>query len=87
MKDRISDFSLYIPGMIFIILGFLMVFYPMLLVALFSAGLVVLGMTAISLAHRLRKWRQGAAWTVIREEHSDHFLADRMQRVFLYRRW
>lgn len=86
MSGRWKEFSLYFPGTIFIMLGILVVFFPMLLVALFSACLIVLGVAAISVAHRLRKLRQGNEWTVTWEP-VDPFAEEWFDRVFLYRRW
>jgi hypothetical protein len=85
MKEKMRGFSLYLPGATFITLGLLVVFFPMLLVALFSAALILIGVTAISIAHRLRKLRQGSEWTVAWES-VDPFVGDRFERVFLYRR-
>ena len=39
MKNDMKRFSLYLPGAILVMLGILVVFFPMLLVGLFSAGL------------------------------------------------
>ena len=86
MKESIREFSLYVPGAIFIMLGILVVFFPMLLIGLFSAGLIVLGITAISVAHQLRKWRRDTHWTVTWES-VDPYVGDWPHRVFVRRRW
>lgn len=86
MKKGIKDFSFYLPGSIFIMLGILVVLFPMLLVGLFSAGLIVLGITTISVAHRLRKWQRNSHWTVAWQP-VDLYGDDWVQRVFVYRRW
>ncbi len=86
MKKGMKGFSLYLPGAIFIMLGILVVFFPMLLVGLFSAGLIVLGITAISVAHHLRKWQRNSHWTVAWEP-VDAQVGEWLQRVFVYRRW
>jgi len=86
MKEGIKGFSLYVPGALFVILGVLVVFFPMLLVGLFSAGLIVLGITAISVAHHLRKHHRNSHWTVTWED-VDPFVRDWQHRVFVRRRW
>ena len=86
MKKGIKKFSPYAPGALFVILGILVVFFPMLLVSLFSAGLILIGITAISVAHRLRKWQRNSHWTVNWEPVDPH-VGEWLQRVFVYRRW
>jgi hypothetical protein len=86
MKERIRELSFYLPGATLMILGFLIVFFPMLLVALFSAGLILIGMTAISAGHRIRKLRRESQWTMVWEP-VDPMMGESLQRVFLYRRW
>ena len=86
MKKNITGMSLYLPGAIFIMLGILVVLFPMLLVGLFSAGLIVLGITAISVAHQLRKWRRNSHWTVAWEPVDPH-VGEWLQRKFVYRRF
>ena len=86
MNGRWKGFSLYIPGTIFIMLGILLIFFPMILVAFISAGLILMGLMAVSLAHRLKKLRQGGEWTVVWEP-VDPFVKEWFDRVFLYRRW
>ena len=86
MKEGLKTFSLYLPGAIFIMLGILVVLFPMLLVGLFSAGLIVLGITAISVAHQLRKLQRHSHWKV-NWEHVNPFVGDWRNRVFVYRRW
>jgi hypothetical protein len=86
MKEGIKKISLYVPGALFIVLGLLVVFFPMLLVGLFSASLIVIGVTAISVAHHLRKHHRNSYWTV-NWEHVDPFAGDWQHRVFVHRRW
>jgi general stress protein CsbA len=86
MKKDMKGFSLYLPGAIFIMLGVLVVFFPMLLVGLFSAGLIVLGITAISVAHHLRKGHRNSHW-IVTWEHVDPFVEEWQHRVFARRRW
>lgn len=86
MKERMRGFSVYFPGAVFIMLGILVVFFPMLLVALFSAALILIGITAISVAHRLRKLRRHSQWTVDWEP-ADSAVEEWLHRVFVYRRW
>lgn len=86
MKERIRELSFYIPGATLMILGFLVVLFPMLLVALFSAGLILVGMTAIFAAHKLRRLRRESQWTMVWEP-VDPIMGEGLQRVFLYRRW
>ena len=86
MKKGINGFSLYVPGAIFIMLGILVVLFPMLLVGLFSAGLILIGITAISVAHHLRKRYRNSHWKV-NWEHVDPFVGDWQHRVFVRRRW
>ena len=86
MKQSTKGFTLYLPGAIFIMLGILVVLFPILLVGLFSAALIVLGITAISVAHRLKKWQRNSHWTVAWEP-VDPYVGDWLQRVFVYRRW
>ena len=85
MKESVKGFSLYLPGAIFIMLGILVVFFPMLLVGLFSAGLIVLGITTTSVAHHLRKWQRNSHWTVAWEPVDPH-AGESLKRVFIYRR-
>ncbi len=86
MSKRMKGFSPYVPGAIFIMLGILVVFFPMLLVALFSAGLIMIGITAISVAHRLRKLRRDFQWGVA-PGPVDPVVDEWLHRVFVYRRW
>jgi hypothetical protein len=86
MKEGIKGFSLYLPGALFIMLGILVVFFPMLLVGLFSAGLIVIGITAISVARHLRKYQRNSHWTV-NWEYVDPFVEKWQNRVFVHRRW
>jgi predicted Co/Zn/Cd cation transporter (cation efflux family) len=86
MKEGIKGFSLYVPGALFVILGILVVFFPMLLVGLFSAGLILIGITAMSVAHHLRKRHRNSHWTVT-WEHVDPFVEEWQHRVFARRRW
>jgi hypothetical protein len=86
MSRRWKELSLYIPGIIFITLGILVVLFPMLLVALISAGLLLVGFTAILVAHRLRKLRQGRERTVVWGP-VEPFFGEWFDRVFIYRRW
>ena len=86
MKEGMKGLSPYLPGAIFIMLGILVVLFPMLLVGLFSAGLIVLGITTISVAHRLRKWQRNPHWTVAWES-VDPQVEDWLQRVFVHKRW
>ena len=85
MKEGIKALSFYLPGVIFIMLGILVVLFPMLLVGLFSAGLIVVGMIAISVAHRLRKWQRHSHWTVAWEPVDPH-VEEWLHRVFVHRR-
>ena len=86
MKEGIKGFSLYVPGALFIMLGVLVVFFPMLLVGLFSAGLILIGITAISVAHHLRKNHRNSHWKV-NWEPVDPFVRKWQHRVFVHRRW
>ena len=86
MKEGIKGFSVYLPGAILVMLGILVVFFPMLLVGLFSAGLILIGITAISVAHYLRKHHRNSHWTV-NWEHVDPFVGDWQHRMFVHRRW
>ena len=86
MKEGIKGFSLYLPGTIFIMLGILVVFFPMLLVGLFSAGLILIGITASSVAHHLRKNHRNSHWTV-NWEPVDPYVKEWQNRVFVRRRW
>ena len=86
MNGRWNGLSLYFPGTIFVMLGILVVFFPMLLVGLFSAGLILFGITAISVAYRLRKWRRNSHWTMTWEP-VDPYVGEWLHRVFVHRRW
>lgn len=86
MRESMKGFSLYVPGIIFITLGLLVVLFPMLLVALFSAILILVGITGISLGHRLRKIQRRTGSTMDRE-YVDPATARWGQRIFVYRRW
>jgi hypothetical protein len=86
MKEGLKGFSLYVPGALFIMLGILAIFFPMLLVGLFSAGLILIGITAISVVHHLRKHQRNLHWNV-NWEHVDPFVGDWQHRVFARRRW
>ena len=86
MKEDIKSFSVYLPGAILVMLGILVVLFPMLLVGLFSAGLILIGITAISVAHRLRKYHRNSHWKV-NWEHVDPFVKEWPHRVFVHRRW
>ena len=86
MKGKFKELSIYIPGATFIMLGLVVLFFPMLLVALFSAALMLVGITAISVAHGLRGSTKDGRWNVV-WERIDPSAGDWPQRVFLYRRW
>ena len=86
MKKGIKGFSLYVPGSLFVMLGIFVVFFPMLLVGLFSAGLILIGITAISVAHHLRKHHRNSHWTVTWED-VDPFVEKWQHRVFVRRWW
>jgi predicted Co/Zn/Cd cation transporter (cation efflux family) len=86
MKEGIKGLSLYVPGGLFVMLGILVFFFPMLLVGLFSAGLILIGITAISVAHHLRKHHRKSHWKV-NWEHVDPFVEELQHRVFARRRW
>ncbi len=86
MKRRFGGFSLYVPGATFIVLGLLVVLFPMLLVAFFSAALILIGITAISIGHRLRSLRRHPEKTVVWES-ADPYMGELFDRVFVYRRW
>ena len=86
MKEGIRGFTLYIPGALFVMLGILVVFFPMLLVGLFSAGLILIGITAISTAHHLRRRHRDSHWTVAWEQ-VEPFVESWQHRVFVRRRW
>lgn len=85
MSKRWKGFSLYLPGTIFIMLGLLVIFFPMLLVALISASLILLGLMAVSIAYRVRRLRQRGEWTITWEP-VEPFVGDWFGRAFLYRR-
>jgi hypothetical protein len=55
-------------------------------VALFSAALLLLGITAISLAHRLRKLQRSSERSMF-QEPIDQTAGEGWQRVYVYRRW
>ena len=86
MKEGIRGFSLYLPGAIFIMLGISVVLFPMLLVGLFAAALIVIGITAISVAHRLRRLQRNAQWNVVWEP-VDPNEGEWLHRMFVHRRW
>ena len=86
MKEGIKEFSVYLPGAIFVMLGILVVFFPMFLVGLFSAALILIGITAISVAHQLRKYQRNVHRTV-HWEYVDQFVKEWPHRVFVHRRW
>ena len=86
MKEGIKGFSLYLPGAIIIMFGILVVLFPMLLVGLFSAGLILIGITAISVAHHLRKYHRNSHWKV-NWERVDPFVGEWQNRVFVRRWW
>jgi len=86
MNTNWKDLSLYLPGVILIILGVLVVAFPMLLVALISAGLVLIGIAAITMAHQLRQLNRRSHWTVDWEP-VDRTGSDWLHRLFVYRRW
>lgn len=86
MKEGINGFSLYVPGALFVVLGVLVIFFPMLLIGLFSAGLILIGITAISVAHQLRKYQRSSHRTV-HWEYVEPFVKEWPQRVFVHRRW
>jgi hypothetical protein len=79
-------FYLYLPGTILILLGILVVFFPMLLVALISASLILLGFMAILVAHSLKELRHRGEWTVAWEP-VEPFFGKWFDRVLLYRQW
>lgn len=85
MDRKWRGFSLYLPGTIFVVLGILVVLFPMLLIALISAGLMLIGFMGISVAHRVRKLRRGAEWTVVWEP-IEPFVGEWFERGFVYRR-
>ena len=86
MKEGIKEFSVYLPGAIFVMLGILVVFFPMFLVGLFSAALILIGITAISVAHQLRKYQRNVRRTV-HSEYVNPFVKEWPHRMFVHRRW
>ncbi len=50
-----QNFRFYLPGALLIFLGILFALYPMLFVFLLSAFLIITGLGALVLAHRLRR--------------------------------
>ena len=86
MKEGMKKLSLYLPGALFVMLGILVVFFPMLLVGLFSAGLILTGITAISVAHHLRKHHRNSHWKV-NWEPVDPFVKEWQNRVVVRRWW
>ena len=85
MRQKLEGFSRYIPGAVFFILGLLVIVFPMLLVVLFSATLILIGMAAIFVAHRLRKWQGAAEWKMDWQAVNSLW-GEKLQRVFIYRR-
>jgi len=86
MNTKWKDISLYLPGVILIVLGILVVAFPMLLVALISAGLILIGISAITMVHQLRQLNRHSYWTV-NWEPVDRTGSDWFQRMFVRRRW
>jgi uncharacterized membrane protein HdeD (DUF308 family) len=86
MNTKWKDISLYLPGVILIILGILVVAFPMLLVALISAGLILIGIAAITMANQLRQLNRRSYWTVDWEP-VDRSGSDWLDRMFVHRRW
>ena len=55
MKNRLKEMTRYMPGLIFILMGVMIVAFPMLLVAFVSAFLVMVGIIAIALAYHMKR--------------------------------
>jgi hypothetical protein len=85
MKQKLQGFSGYIPGAVFIILGLLLIVFPMLLVVFFSATFILIGMAAVFVAHGLRR-RQGTSGWKVSGQAVNSLWGERLQRVFIYRR-
>jgi hypothetical protein len=86
MSRRLEGFSGYMPGVVLIILGVLVILFPMLLVAFFSAILIMIGLSAILVVHRLKKWQGAPEWKMDWQT-GDGPWGERLQRLFIYKRF
>jgi uncharacterized membrane protein HdeD (DUF308 family) len=60
MKNKTKEMARYLPGVILILLGLVIVAFPMLLVAFVSALLVLGGIMAIAIARKLKRFEDEA---------------------------
>ena len=86
MRKRLEGFSGYIPGVVFVILGILVISFPMLLVLFFSTILIMIGLSAIFVAHSVRKWQGTPEWKMDWQALDPRW-GERLRRVFIYRRY
>lgn len=54
MRGKFESVKKYVPGLILILLGLVIVAFPMLLVAFVSAMLILAGVIAIAVAHKAK---------------------------------
>ncbi|MBW2072244.1 MAG: hypothetical protein JRI89_13450 [Deltaproteobacteria bacterium] len=87
MKERIQQYLPYMPGAMLILIGFVIILFPMLLVVFISSVLVLAGIAAISLAHHRRQWLRHYDWRVSWDSPFEQDFADSLQRLFLWQRW
>ena len=85
MRGTLDQYHGYIAGAIIITLGIIVIFFPMLLVALTSALFILVGAATISIFHNLRRVHKLANSTED-WEYFNPFHKEKRQRVFIYRR-
>ena len=86
MKNKLRDVAGYMPGVILIALGLVIVAFPMLLVAFVSALLILGGIMAIAIAHKLKRFDDEAGRLHASGSFERSFWSD-AERAFHRGRW
>ena len=81
MQKNARDMTRYLPGAILILSGVLIVAFPMLLVAFVSGLLILGGVMAIAIAHKVKRF-QGATGCLHDSEPFHGSFWDQAEKVF-----
>jgi uncharacterized membrane protein HdeD (DUF308 family) len=86
MQKQSKDMTRYLPGAILILSGVLIVAFPMLLVAFVSGLLILGGIVAIAIAHKVKRFQDATGHL----HDSGHFYGsfwNQSEKVFHQDRW
>lgn len=86
MTRKTRDMTRYLPGAILILSGVLIVAFPMLLVAFVSGLLILGGVMAIAIAHRIKRFQDITGRLHDSEPFSGSFW-NHTEKAFHQERW